>query len=111
MNTDSCTWIMPTSPRSSVIVSIVVLDSSLLFDDVLLLFCICCFSGVPAWRLMSEYSITRWVSPRRYTVDPMLSALGNPFKCHEEVLYLQPLIPLKRFVFFPPTGGGSEGKV
>ena len=39
----------------------------------------------------------------------MLSALGNPFKCHEEVLYLQPLIPLKRFDFFPPTGGGSEG--
>ena len=26
-------------------------------------------------------------------VDPMLSASGNLFKCHEEVLYLQPLIP------------------
>ena len=27
---------------------------------------------------------------------------GNPFKCHEEVLYLQPLIPPKRFdIFFP----------
>ena len=37
-----------------------------------------------------------------YTVDPMLSPSGNPFKCHEEVLYLQPLIPPKRFDFFPP---------
>ena len=35
---------------------------------------------------------------------------GNPFKCHEEVLYLQPLIPLKRFDLFSPlTGGGTEG--
>ena len=36
---------------------------------------------------------------------------GNPFKCHEEVLYLQPLIPsTKRFDIFPPiTGGCSEG--
>ena len=34
---------------------------------------------------------------------------GNPFKCQEEVLFLQPLIPPKRFDFFPPTGGCSEG--
>ena len=27
------------------------------------------------------------VSPRHYTVDPMLSASGNLFKCHEEVLF------------------------
>ena len=46
----------------------------------------------------------------QYTVDPMLSASGNLFKCHEEVLYLQPLIPPKRFdIFFPITGGCSEG--
>ena len=31
--------------------------------------------------------------PRHYTVDPMLSASGNLFKCHEEVLYLQPFDP------------------
>ena len=37
-----------------------------------------------------------------YTVDPMLSASGNLFKCHEEVLYLQPLIPPKRFDIFSP---------
>ena len=31
-------------------------------------------------------------------------------KCHEEVLYLHPLIPPKRFdIFFPITGGCSEG--
>ena len=35
---------------------------------------------------------------------------GNPFKCHEEVLYLQPLIPPKRFdIFSPLTGACSEG--
>ena len=35
----------------------------------------------------------------------------NPFKCHEEVLYLQPLIPpKKRFDIFSPLNGGcSEG--
>ena len=39
----------------------------------------------------------------------MLSASGNLFECHEEVLYLQPLIPPKRFDIFPPiTGGCAE---
>ena len=49
------------------------------------------------------YSITVGFSPT-YTVDPMLSASGNLFKCHEEVLYLQPLIPpnLNVLTFFPP---------
>ena len=40
----------------------------------------------------------------------MLLPTGNPFKCHEEVLYFQLLIPPKRFdIFFPLTGGCSEG--
>ena len=44
------------------------------------------------------------------TVDPILFPSGNPFKCHEEVLYLQPLIPPKRFdIFSRLTGGCSEG--
>ena len=44
-----------------------------------------------------------------HTVDPKLSASGNLFECHEEVLYLQPLIPPKRFdIFSPITGGCSE---
>ena len=46
-------------------------------------------------------------------VDPMLFPSGNPFICHEEVLYLQPLIPptSKCFdiIFSPLTGGCSEG--
>ena len=47
---------------------------------------------------------------RHYTADPMLFPSGNPFKCHEEVLYLQPLIPPKRSdIFSPLTGGCSEG--
>ena len=34
----------------------------------------------------------------------------QPFKCHEEVLYLQPLIPPKRFDIPPPPNRGcSEG--
>ena len=52
----------------------------------------------------------QWVSPRYYTIDPMLLPSGNPFKYHEEVLSLQPMIPPKRFdIFFPLTGGCSEG--
>ena len=37
----------------------------------------------------------------------MLFPSGNPFICHVEVLYLQPLIPpTKRFdIFFPPDWG------
>ena len=43
----------------------------------------------------------RWVSPRYYTVDPMLLPSGN----HGEILSLQPMIPPKRFGIFPPDWG------
>ena len=44
-----------------------------------------------------------WGSPQHNTVDPMLLSSGrNPFKCHEEVWYLQPMIPAKRFDIFSP---------
>ena len=33
----------------------------------------------------------------------MLFPSGNPFQCQEEVLYLQPLIPPKRFDISPPV--------
>ena len=38
---------------------------------------------------------------------------GNLFKCHGEVLYLQPTIPpTKRFdIFFPPEGGSYGNKI
>ena len=46
------------------------------------------------------------LTPRYYTVDPMLLPSGNPFKCHEKVLYfLQPMIPPKRFDIFSPDWG------
>ena len=36
---------------------------------------------------------------------PDIIILVDPFKCHEEVLYLQPMIPPKRFDIFPPDWG------
>ena len=52
----------------------------------------------------------KWASPQHYTVDPIMFLSGNPFIRHEELLYLQPLIPPKRFDISPPlTGGCSEG--
>ena len=39
---------------------------------------------------------------RNTHLNKMLSASGNLFECHEEVLYLQPLIPPKRFDIFSP---------
>ena len=52
------------------------------------------------------------VSPRHYTVDPMLSASGNLFKCHEEVLFIfLPVVLL--FLYSRPgvfclSGGGDS---
>ena len=37
-----------------------------------------------------------------YCCDPMLLPSGNPFKCHEEILYFQPMIPPKRYEIPPP---------
>ena len=46
-------------------------------------------------------------------IDTLLktcAAKGSGRKCHEEVLYMQPMIPPKRFdIFSPLTGGYSEG--
>ena len=38
-------------------------------------------------------------------LDSMLLPSGNPFKCHEEVLYLQLMISPKRFDIFSPGWG------
>ena len=54
------------------------------------------------------YSMTMGFSPVYYTVDPLLLLpSGNPFKCHEEVLYifLQTMVPPKRFDIFPSDWG------
>ena len=50
------------------------------------------------------YSITVGFSPILYCW-PMLLPQRNPFKCHEEVLHFQPMIPPKRFDIFPPDWG------
>ena len=63
--------------------------------------------------MRSEFSLSNNkrsdFSLNKHTVDPMLPPSGNPFKCHEEVLSLQSIIPPKRFDIFPLTGGCSEG--
>ena len=40
--------------------------------------------------------------------DIVLLTSGNPFKCHEEVLYFQLLIPPKRFDIFSPRLGDAQ---
>ena len=54
---------------------------------------------------INKCTVEQWASPRHLTVDPMLLPSGNPFKCHEEVLSLQPTIPPKCFDTFPPDWG------
>ena len=48
-----------------------------------------CFCLVSLHGDQCKYTASWWVSPRYYTVDPMLLPLGNPFKCHEEVFGLE----------------------
>ena len=43
------------------------------------------------------------------TQSMLLPSSGNRFKCHEEALYLQPMISPKPFEFSPLTEGCSEG--
>ena len=83
----------------------IVLDLSLLFDDVLvcLPFCWC-----PCMAINVSVQYDGGFLPRHYTVDPMLLPSGNPFKCHEEVLYFQLLIPPKRFDIFSPRLGDAQ---
>ena len=54
---------------------------------------------------LSVHDIGGFLSDISYTVDPILLPSGNPFKCHEEVLDLQPMIPPKRFDIFPSAWG------
>ena len=43
-----------------------------------------------------------------YTVDPMLLRSGNPFKCHKEVLFLQPIIPPSKQPVDPGSSVGTS---
>ena len=67
--------------------------------DVPLIF-FCPADHVPDWqpRVLLGMVEARSVNVKK-TTTTMLFPSGNPFKCHEEVLYLQPLSVL---TFFPP---------
>ena len=82
-------------------VSIIVLYLTLLFDDVFKekLFCLP-FCWCPCMAINVSVQYDGGFLPDM--VDPMLLPSGNPFKCHEEVLYFQLLIPPKRFDIFSP---------
>ena len=44
-------------------------------------------------------------SKGKHQPGKVANPLGNPFKCHEDVLSLQPMTPTKRFdMFSPPCG-------
>ena len=63
-------------------------------------------SDVPAWRQHNGGFLPGII----LLIQSMLLPSGNPFECHEEVLFLQPMIPPKCFDMFSPlTEGCSEG--
>ena len=83
------------------LVSIIVLDLSLLFDDVL--FCLpFCWCPCMAINVVSVQYDGGFLPDIILLTQSMLLPSGNPFKCHEEVLYFQLLIPPKRFDIFSP---------
>ena len=89
--------------HSAVLVSMIVLDLSRWFDDVLvcLPFCWC-----PCMAIYVSVQYDGGFLPD--IIYPMLLPSGNTFKCHEEVLYFQLLIPTKRFEIFPPRLGDVQ---
>ena len=82
----------------------IVLDLSLLFDDVL--FCLP-FCWCPCMAINVSVQYDGGFLPDN-TIDPMLLPSGNPFKCHKEVLYFQLLIPPKRFDIFSSSLGDAQ---
>ena len=69
---------------------------------VLQCFCFLKLFWYPCMAINVKCTVLRWAFPRHHTVNPMLPPSGNPFKCHEDVLYYsQPMIPPKRFDISP----------
>ena len=72
--------------------------------------------GLDAFRFFLKGLLyTRCTVPRTgargciTTVDPMLLPSGNPFECHGEVLYLQPMNSIsQRFDIFPRLGNAQK---
>ena len=65
--------------------------------------------GVFSTGLCSDWSSVSFI--KLFPIGPMLLPSGNPFKCHEEVLYFQLLIPPKRFDIFSPRLGDAQKEV
>ena len=57
---------------------------------------------------MEGYRYNGGLLPDIILVDPMLLPSGNPFKCHEEVSFLQPMIPPKRSDISPTCLCGNK---
>ena len=68
--------------------------------DVLLIF-FCPADHVPDWQPRVLLGMVESLSVNVKKTTTTLPS-GNPFKCHEEVLYFQLLIPPKRFDIFSP---------
>ena len=84
----------------------IVLDLSLLFDDVLvcLNFCWCpCMAINVSVQYDGGFPPDIILLTQCYYLPS-----GNPFKCHEEVLYFQLLIPPKRFDIVSPRLGDAQ---
>ena len=83
----------------------IVLDLSLLFDDVLvcLPFCWC-----PCMAINVSVQYDGELLPDIILLTQCYYHRGTPFKCHEEVLYFQLLIPPKRFDIFSPRLGDAQ---
>ena len=86
----------------------IVLDLSLLFDDVLLVCLPFCWCPCMAINVSVQYD--GGLLPDIILLTQCYYHRGrNPFKCHEEVLYFQLLIPPnKRFDIFPPRLGDAQ---
>ena len=59
----------------------------------------------PCTAIYVSVQYNGWASSRHYTVDPRLLPSGIPFKCHDEVLYLQPMIHINVLTFSPLDWG------
>ena len=77
-----------------------------MFDDVLHCFCfVIVWCSCMAINVSLQYNGGLLLDIISLTQCCYYHRSGNPFKCHEEVFYLQPMIPPKCFDIFPPDWG------
>ena len=74
------------------------------------LFCFYCIFLYPCMVINVSVQYNEGLLPTLSYKWPKLFPSGNSLICHEEVLFLQPLLPPKRIAISPPlTEGCSEG--